>query len=50
MTSRVKAVVEAFENLTPDEQIDAYLEIEKIWKDQQNNGVESNSPTHESLE
>jgi hypothetical protein len=50
MTSRVKAVVEAFENLTPDEQIAAYLEIEKIWKDQQNHGVESNSPTDESLE
>jgi hypothetical protein len=38
MTSQVKAVVEAFERLTPDEQIAAYLEIEKIWKDQQNNG------------
>jgi len=46
MTSRVEAVVEAFERLTPNEQIAAYLEIEKIWKDQQNNGVESNSPTH----
>jgi hypothetical protein len=50
MTSRVKAVVESFERLTPDEQIAAYLEIEMIWKNQQNNGVESNSPTHESLE
>jgi hypothetical protein len=50
MTSQVKAVVEAFESLTPDEQIAAYLEIEKIWKDQQNNGVESNSPTHQSPE
>jgi hypothetical protein len=47
MTSRVRAVVEAFEHLTPDEQIAAYLEIEKIWKDQQNNGVESNSQTRE---
>jgi hypothetical protein len=47
MTNQVKAVVEAFERLTPDEQIDAYLDIEKIWKDQQNNGVESNSPTRE---
>ena len=47
MTSRAKAVVEAFEHLTPDEQIDAYLEIEQIWKDQQNNGTESNSPTHQ---
>ena len=46
MSSQVKAVVEAFEHLTPDEQIAAYLEIEKIRKDQQNNGVESNSPTH----
>jgi hypothetical protein len=50
MTSQVKAVVEAFERLTPDEQIAAYLEIEKIWRDQQNNGVESNSPTHQSPE
>jgi hypothetical protein len=48
----------AFEHMTPDEQIDAYLEIEKIWKDQQNNGVkdqqnngvESNFPTHQSPE
>ena len=48
MTSRVKAVVEAFEHLTPDEQIEVYLAIEKIWKDQQSNGVESNAPTHES--
>jgi hypothetical protein len=47
MTSQVKAVVEAFEHLTPDEQIDAYLEIEIIWKNQQNNGVASNSPTRE---
>ena len=47
MTSRVKAVVEAFEHLTPDEQIEAYLAIEKIWKDQQNNGVASNFSTRE---
>ena len=33
MTSRAKAVVEAFEHLTPEEQMEAYLAIEKIWKD-----------------
>jgi len=48
MPSQVKAVVEAFERLTPDEQIEAYLAIEKIWRSQQDDGVESNSPTHES--
>jgi len=38
MTSRAKAVVEAFEHLTPEEQMEVYLAIEKIWKDQQSNG------------
>jgi hypothetical protein len=50
MTSGAKAVVEAFEHLSPDEQIDAYLEIERIWKEQQNNGTEGNSPTRQSPE
>lgn len=32
MRERTKAIVEMFQNLTPEEQIDAYLEIEEIWK------------------
>ena len=47
MSSQVKAVVEAFVRLTTNEQIEAYLAIEKIWKSQQDDGVESNSPTHQ---
>ena len=50
MSSQVKAVVEAFVRLTTNEQIEAYLAIEDIWKKHQNNGVESNSPTHLTLE
>jgi hypothetical protein len=49
-SSQVEAAVEAFEHLAPDEQLEAYLAIEQIWKNQQNNGVESNSPTHETPE
>jgi hypothetical protein len=50
MTGQVKAVVEAFERLTPDEQIEAYLAIEELWKEQQDDGAESNVPTHQSPE
>lgn len=50
MTSQVKAVVEAFEHLTSDEQIDAYLAIDKIWKERQHDAAESNTPTHQSPE
>jgi ribosomal protein S12 methylthiotransferase accessory factor YcaO len=47
MTDQAKAVVEAFERLTTEEQTQAYLMIEKLWKGQQGNGTASNMPTHD---
>jgi hypothetical protein len=45
MTEQAKAVVDGFERLTPEEQTQVYLAIEQIWKDQQDDGEASNSPT-----
>jgi hypothetical protein len=38
--------VDGFERLTPDEQTQAFLAIEQIWKDQQDDGGANNAPTH----
>jgi hypothetical protein len=46
MTEQAKAVVDGFERLSPEEQTQAFLVIEQIWKSQQDDGEASNSPTH----
>jgi hypothetical protein len=50
MTEQVKAVVDGFKRLNPDERTQAYLEIETIWKGQPEDGEASNSPTKRSQE
>jgi hypothetical protein len=45
MTEQAKFVVDGFRHLTPDEQTQAFLEVEKIWKDQQDDATASNAPT-----
>ena len=46
MTEQAKAVVDGFERLSPEEQTQAFLAIENFWKDLQDDGGASNSPTH----
>jgi hypothetical protein len=45
MTDRAADVVDRFRQLTPDEQVEAYLDIERLWRDLQDDGVASNAPT-----
>jgi hypothetical protein len=44
MTEKARAVVDEFERLSPDEQTQAYLAIEQIWKGQDDN-LTSDPPT-----
>ena len=38
MSEQAKAAVEIFQSLTPEEQVEAYLEIETIWRAWANGG------------
>jgi hypothetical protein len=50
MTERAADVVDRFRRLTPDEQVEAYIDIEGLWRELQEDGAVSNTPTRPLLE
>jgi hypothetical protein len=50
MTDRAADVVDRFRRLTLDEQVEAYIDIEGLWRELQEDGAVSNTPTRPLLE